>query len=457
MAEPIPGDTLIVHGKTYSFTKASGVLGGVLFEVGKAARVYKLWCDNKPYALKVFFPEYRSSRHVGNTKQIERYKHLPGLRAAARHCFTKEEYPEIINRFSSFEYAVLMPWIEGRSWSNIVGKKNPVTPEQSLSLARALASALAALDHNQIAHCDISSGNFVFTNDFRDVEFVDIEEIYSDGFIKPKPLPVGSDGYALEWVVNDGYWAVDADKFAAGILITEILCWQFSNVRASAEGDTLFASGEFGHNSKRFKLISQCMSSLPLPNTNLGKLIRLFDKTWHSRTLKECPNIHEWEKALGMPSADIASSSAKTSISQPLKQTELIRGVPGPYSSLTKSTSSAVLYVEPTFINFGTFDPSNKHHAISPSIVRIQNTGNGILTGKIIAEPWLEVSPSTTFSIQPGEPPFQISIKLKHNCPLPITGQKHMFPKGLLIDSNAGIKVVGGQYSLPAPKKWGLF
>src|SRR6185369_15686114 len=76
----------------------------------------------------------------------------------------------------------------------------------------------------------------------------------------------------------------DADRFAGAILLVEILVWQFADVRAVREPNSLFASNEFGHKSKRYKLVMQHLQELPdaigLDKARLGEL---FERVWFAR------------------------------------------------------------------------------------------------------------------------------------------------------------------------------
>ena len=464
MTDPVPGETITIQGKTFKFQQASGNLGGVKFEVGKAARVYKLWSDKKPFAIKAFFPQYRSQRNLNATEQISLLKDIPGLLAASRYCITQEQQPELVKRHDAFQYGVLMPWVEGLSWSNIVGNGNSLfSPVQSLSLSRALVSAFAELEENRLAHCDISNGNFLILNNFQTVELVDIEELYSEKFSCPNPKPVGTDGYAPEWIVNDGYWGADGDRFAAVILCIEALCWQFSDIRENAESQTLFASGEFGFNSKRYKLVKKHLSELSIPNLNSEKVVQIFETTWHSKSLEECPKIKELKDALvGVNQQRVKHQS------DPLLQLEsplgrnLIKGAPTSmqspgYTSPYRTITDARISDEPPYIDFGIINASEADLPKVTIKVMVSNPGKGLVTGTINPSDWLEIFPSREFSIRPDTPMIEFTVKMKTNFPHPMTGQTHMFPNGIIIKTNVGQKVIGGQYSLPKPKKWGLF
>lgn len=424
---PKPDDKFRLDGKTYVFP--SGKMG-VPFEIGKAARVYQVIGENHAlHALKVFFPEYRSHSNAGQAIALSKYKHLTGLAVAERHAITARDQ-QILTAFPQFENAILMPWVSGKSWQNYILGELPITPEQSLNLARELVSVISELEENGLAHCDLSNGNFVFSPDFTRVELVDIEEMYAKEFTTPQPLPVGSDGYAPLKIVQDGYYGPEADRHALGILVIEILCWQVEKIRKQREGTAFFASDEFGHKSQRYKLVKQCLTEVPSRDgLNLSKISELFDQVWFSRwkdpstkqehtsskaMLKQCPSVADWKDALGTGSID---------------------------------SHVPVLTVDMSELYFGILQP-NGFGAPNLSLT-LTNSGGGMLSGDIITSPWLSVNPSTKIAHQKGQKNSSISVSLKQDFPRSRQGGELRHPTGLVIQTNGGTKVLGVRYVLP--------
>ena len=356
-----PGDSFDLNGNAYVFPL--GKFNGVPYEVGKAARVYQIIRnDTSLYALKVFFKEYQNDSIIDINRSFKDYLDLPGLKVAERVVITTEDQ-EVLNRYPQFRDAVLMPWVAGKSWQNFIIDREEVEFLDGLNLSRELAQIFTEFEKRHLAHCDLSNGNFVFSPDFSNVELVDIEEMYGDGFSPPTPLPVGTDGYAPLRVVEDGYYGPDADRLSLSILIVEILCWQFEEVRQAREPMSLFASDEFGYLSKRYKLVTDKLSTLPeASGVNKEKILQLFNQAWFSRwkdydqkveyssikdMYSECPLASDWLDALG-------------------KQHH--------------SEEHPILEVSDTKIDFGTIDLDKKHQK-SNSII-IKNVGTGTLLGK---------------------------------------------------------------------------
>jgi serine/threonine protein kinase len=291
--DPDVGEIIIIDGEKFEFIQVPRTPGIVYAELGKKAKVYRIKQAKKAYALKVFKPAYRNPNTAINSKKINSYQSLPGLSVAERVIITPEQYPDLVNEYPDFAYSILMPWVEGKSWGNYIVARTSVTRVESLKLANALIRTLHGLEENNLAHCDLSGGNFIFSDDFTRVELLDIEELYGKELKQPDPLPIGTGGYTPKWVNGKGLWDSKADRFSAGILVSEVLAWQFENIRmASSNGDAYFASEEIGQNSKRFKLLSSRLEQI---DSNLPNLLH---KLWYSKSAEECPSLANWQKVL---------------------------------------------------------------------------------------------------------------------------------------------------------------
>lgn len=300
--DPDVGKSIVIDGNSYTFIQVPETPGIVYAEMGKKAKVYRVMQQAEAYALKVFRPVYRNPKTLANTDLIKGFKNVPGLAVAERVVLTPEKHPALINDHPEYAYAVLMPWIEGKAWSNYISGKIAINRNESLRLAKALVGIMRGLEERDIAHCDLSGGNFIFSTDFNHVELIDIEELFGIGLQRPNPLPAGTSGYSPEWVKQNGLWEVGADRFATAILTSEILGWQYDAVRSkSSLGDTFFAEGEFGHNTNRYKLLQEYLGQL---NSLLPTLL---NAVWNATNIEDCPRIAEWEHALAqIPEEEMA-------------------------------------------------------------------------------------------------------------------------------------------------------
>ncbi len=291
--DPDLSDIITIDERQYQFTEATNAPGIVYAEIGRKAKVYRISSGKQLYALKTFKSLYRNPDSAKNIKPISKYKDVSGLAVADRTAIIPEKYPDLIEQNPAFAYSILMPWVDGESWFNHVAGKIPTDSHQSLSLAYAFVSVVAALEEHGLAHCDLSSSNFIFSNEFSHVELIDIEDLFGDGLSKPKEMPRGTGGYAPEWIRSDGIWEAGADRFPAAILVGEMIGWQFAAVRDASAGDSYFADGEFGHRSQRFRILSERLRQVH------PEIADLFTAVWFARGIEECPKIAHWMQSLG--------------------------------------------------------------------------------------------------------------------------------------------------------------
>jgi serine/threonine protein kinase len=356
--DPNIGERIQVDGNTYTFSEAPSAPGILYAEIGRKAKVYRLVNDERAFALKVFKTKYRSRYAVEQTQSILRYQEIQGLTVTQRRVITANEHARIIQEHPDFEFSILMPWVEGKSWFNFVTGKLPISRQQSVRLARALIKVIYDLESHDLAHCDLSSSNFIFSPDFCNVELIDIEDMFGNGLKEPPEKPKGTGGYSPNWARANGIWEAGADRFSTAILVCEILGWQFENIREASEGDAYFAEGEFGNKSKRFRLLCEGLEEIHPQLTNL------FKTTWYSESLEECPKIAQWKEVLdtlGEPEIEIA----------------------------------------PSLIDFGVLEGGvNSQLPVRDMIIR--NIGSGTLAGQVITNvPWLSITPQD-FSCREG-------------------------------------------------------
>src|SRR5215472_9202201 len=72
------------------------------------------------YALKVIKPAYRSKHITHVAETIRRSPHIPGFYLPNRTSITRTEYQDLIRTYPDLEYAVLMPWLTGKTWSGFM-------------------------------------------------------------------------------------------------------------------------------------------------------------------------------------------------------------------------------------------------------------------------------------------------------------------------------------------------
>ncbi|MBN1181630.1 MAG: hypothetical protein JXB49_05025 [Bacteroidales bacterium] len=392
-------DTFYIQNKEFEFTSTPNFPDIPYAEVGRRAKVYRLQSGRDFFALKVFKYVFRNEASVANCAAIHEFREIPGLKAAQRTVLYPQEYPDLIQHYPDFAFAVLMPWMKGQSWYNTISQKTVVSPENSLSLARSLVEVLAGLEQRRMAHCDLSASNFIYSDNHQHVELVDLEEMFGKGLKTPDSIPAGTSGYTPKWIMDSGCWSAGCDRFSAGILISEILAWRDERIRDMTFGETFFegatptSDGDFGHKTERHGLMLQVLGEIH------PRLAELFEQVWLANGIEDCPRIEEWHKAL---------------------------------------EGSPVLLIEPQLLDFGRF----KEGESASTILSITNSGGGILSGQIIPqEPWAQVSPEK-FECKKGQTSqHQVKFVIKTSGSAKSYREKAYHRDDfLLIDSNGNEK-----------------
>ncbi len=312
---------LVIDAVTYHVAEHPAAPGMPYGQEGRQAIVYKLVSESEARAIKVFKPRYRVPALVGLTTHLAEYSNLPGLQVCRRTVLTPKNNADLLHAYPDLVYAVLMPWIEGPTWMEVMLARDdsaqaPLTPEQSLVLARTLSGILAQMEEYQVAHCDLSAPNVLLPimasgNEptILPLALVDVEQLYAPGLTRPAALPGGSPGYAHK-TAPEGVWSSDADRFAGAVLIAEMLAWCDERVRVAAWGESYFDPTEIQQETERSRILRAAL------HEHWGEnVVRLFERVWASATLGDCPRFAEWLAALPDASANaFASSSAFTSM-----------------------------------------------------------------------------------------------------------------------------------------------
>jgi hypothetical protein len=241
---------------------------------------------------------YRSKHIVHVAEMIRRASHILGLYLPDRIYLTMAEHSDLIKTYPDLEYAVLMPWLIGKTWSGFMqdpAASASYTKQQACTLATTVANLLRSLESIHLAHSDIAGGNIFLSPDLQRIQLLDLEGLYTPGVPPPPFCSQGSPGYQHRNPGPRGQWCPEGDRFAGAILLTEMLTWWNPRVRAHVadHADTLFPPAE---------LQMQSLSYLPEVRKTLWSilpdLLHLFDQAWSSSTLSECPELEQWSRIL---------------------------------------------------------------------------------------------------------------------------------------------------------------
>lgn len=250
------------------------------------------------YALKVFKAAYRDEHINWIYMYLFRHAPLPGMSLDYRICITRQRFSELIETFPELEYAVLMPWYEDSTWSRMFLDQQACaqyTLVHARTLALATAQVLWGLESHHMAHTDIAGSNILFSADYKQVHLLDLENMYIPTMPPPKKYSQGSPGYRHRGPGERGQWCPQGDRFAAAILLVEMLTWWEPRVRAHVpdEAETLFLPTELQvTGSPTWRIVREVLYGLG------PSLLALFDQAWTSNSLFECPDLGTWTMAL---------------------------------------------------------------------------------------------------------------------------------------------------------------
>lgn len=312
--DPQLNTRLHIGASTYEFVPWQLLPGdspGVCMVEGQEGFIYALRDleQGTLRALKVLKPAYRSEHIARATAALAAYKNVQGFHLCNRICFARPKYEDLIMACPALEYAILMPWLAGKTWAGLL--RSPQASQEytrihALNLAYATARALCELERRGNAHTDIAGGNIVVRrSDFKRVELLDLEGVYIPGTSSPRRLSYGSPGYQHRRPDRQGQWSPYGDRFAGAILLTEMLTWWSSVVRARVPEDamSLFLPEELQkREGVRWQIVRDLLWSLS------PALLDLFDQAWTSSHLKDCPDFRSWHLCLERTRSEVLRS-----------------------------------------------------------------------------------------------------------------------------------------------------
>ena len=450
--DPKPGQRISINNAEIEFTGIDSSGHGAEFvyaEIGREATVYLVRKAGVPYALKVFHPNYQDERLIRNSLKINQFSKIDGLRVAGRDVITKQANSKLINNFPELEYAILMPWVKGAVWGNIIANKDLTDGQRLFRIAKSFINVVCNLETNGWAHCDLSNNNFIIDPSALLIELIDIEDMFAPDMPRPVPeISFGTPGYRNSWIAENGLWGPSSDRFASAILCAEILTWCFSEIRENMGGDgTYFDEADIGQENKRYALMKKYLGTIE------PALADLFERVWFSARPEECPRVCEWKNVLNQIGTVTTGNEPS-----PLEKKKHITDVPDNihenlnYDYVDAPTilrgTPARMEVSRSSLDFGMITSPN----ISASFT-ISNPGGGMLTGNITSEGWLEVQPAK-FEIAPSTN-SEFHVSLRNALPQPQSKYEYRTPSAIFIESNTGVEVIGAMFTLPKKSFFG--
>ncbi len=248
------------------------------------------------YALKVMRHKHRVPELEEVCDRLDALKTLPGLTVCERRCLSPRRAAQTLAQYENLVYAILMPWMQGKSWFDHIrlGKQQVETfsKARAFMLAFNFSRTLARLEREGIAHCDLSAANIILDEQTLEVELIDVEDIFAPGFKRPASVSKGTPGYQHR-TSDQGQWNGEADRFAASIVLSEILGWYDSDVREASSEESYFDPQELQTNG--CVKLETLATAIARHGPALAELLR---RAWNSATQSECPRLAEWSLAL---------------------------------------------------------------------------------------------------------------------------------------------------------------
>ncbi|WP_035286447.1 hypothetical protein [Brevibacillus massiliensis] len=266
--QPQVGEEITIGGLAYTFGEHPMAPHVPYGQEGRQGVVYqlipKIETSTGWKALKVFRSNFRDPQVVYLSERLGQYAKLPGLLVCERAVITPQENGPLLSHHHDLIYAVVMPWIEGPTWMDVILEQRDLGRRESLLLARSLAKVSSAMEQRGLAHCDLSGPNIILPrlvknsieDGFSYVELVDVEQMHAPNLERPDVVPGGSPGYASPRMSHSaGQWSHYSDRFAGAVLLAEMLGWCDQTVRESAWGESYFMPEEMQEPCERFDIL----------------------------------------------------------------------------------------------------------------------------------------------------------------------------------------------------------
>src|SRR5262249_20659226 len=141
------------------------------------------------YALKVMRQRFVDAELVRICTLLEPLQLWDGLRVCKRICLSPAAAPDALRSYPDLSYSILMPWISGLPWLQVVVKQMSLSQQYALALASELVLLLARLEGASMSHCDLSSANLIIDALDQKPQLIDVEDLFGTGFLPPRAIP----------------------------------------------------------------------------------------------------------------------------------------------------------------------------------------------------------------------------------------------------------------------------
>jgi hypothetical protein len=302
---PDPGEPLVLFGETFHVREHPGATGMPHSSEGSRATVYGLVSqkDHTLYAIKLLRRKYRGLDLVAASEKLLPLHDLPGLAAASRRVVSESE--PAARRCQDLAYSILIPWLTGSTWFDLLNEARAGTWKLERGVAVALCHrflvVMAALEGRGAAHTDISPGNVMIDRGAQQIALLDLEDMYLPGAKRPIDPSSGSAGYRHASMTNGAsLWHAAGDRYAAAVLAAEILILAEPNLSRLATEQGFFAD-HYGTEIGRARYaLAEPWLHLIAPG-----FLEIFRRSWYAATLESCPTLAQMGAALTLAQPEI--------------------------------------------------------------------------------------------------------------------------------------------------------
>jgi hypothetical protein len=309
---------ICIRNRTYKLAEHPSFSGVPFGQEGRQGTVYKLidMEDGTAVALKIFRPAFRQPTFRKSLEALHPLSFIPGLAVTKREVLNPEEDTPLLEQFSDLLYSVMMPWVEGKTWSECKLDETALLQENGFEIAFAFVKVLMNLEQEGISHSDLSGANVFVILDKDEggpvaIELVDIEDIFAQGMVEPEYEIHGESGYTPKFLQEDFLWDKDSSRFAGAILLSEMLGWHSSQVREISASDSYFEPQELQEQCERYQTLH-----MTLEQSYGIEVASLFARTWNAESMSECPAFGEWMIALSSYHTQLASRQEEVLVQQ---------------------------------------------------------------------------------------------------------------------------------------------
>ena len=302
--EPEAGQEIVLFGEAFVFqgTRIGKIPMIDRIDIGTRGSIYRLRDRNgRDHALKVFRPGFQeaSLEHVG--RRLAPVQGLDGLLAAERRMILPGDPAALLH--PRLQYAMLMRWIEGQTWSsllNTAGAGSLLQPWAAIHLCARFLSVLAELERRGAAHTDIAGGNVVVDLSAPSVQLIDLEDLFLPGLPRGIQENQGSPGYCHPR--GESPVCPEGDRYATAILAAEMLLLASPALAGQADEGGFFGDDHATPQAaERYRRAEEWLRSFA------PDFLAVFRKAWRSASLAACPAITE----LARPVAGLAARTQR--------------------------------------------------------------------------------------------------------------------------------------------------